>query len=131
MTPLSKYLPPLLLVGLSAMTAQADCGPGTNNTAAVQPHAAYHVAALDEVNDTDARRSIGTAVDDSVITGKVKAALVGAEDIDAMKINVDTRNGVVDLDGSVKTDAESQLAEKLAADVDGVTSVVNRLAVTR
>ena len=131
MNALSKYLSPLLLVGVSATTAHADCGAEKDGTAAVQPAAAYHIAALDDMNDNDARRSVGTAVDDSVITGKVKAALVGAEDIDAMKINVDTRNGVVELDGTVKNDAESQLAEKLAGDVDGVTSVNNRLTVSR
>ena len=92
MNALSKYLSPLLLIGISATTAQADCGNGKDDTAAVQPAAAYPVAALDEMNDNDARRSVGTAVDDSVITGKVKAALVGAEDIDAIIFDAETNS---------------------------------------
>lgn len=129
MTTVSRLLWPLVLLGLSATPALADCQAQADS--AVAEHAAYEVAAVDDMNDNGAKRSVGTAIDDSVITGKVKTALVGAEDIDAMKINVDTRNGVVELSGAVKNDAEKQLAEKLAGDVDGVTSVVNRLSVAK
>jgi osmotically-inducible protein OsmY len=51
-------------------------------------------------------------------------------DIKGSDINVDTRDGVVTLKGSVETDAEKQMAETIARETEGVTRVVNDLSVT-
>lgn len=47
-----------------------------------------------------------TATGDATLTAKVKTALITAPDLSAMKIDVDTSNGVVTLQGEVKNTAE-------------------------
>jgi len=76
------------------------------------------------------KKSAGQVVDDSVITSKVKAALLADPDVAGLKINVDTSKGKVTLKGEVKTLALWRKAEKLARDVDGVQSVNNQLVIT-
>ncbi|MEW6167829.1 MAG: BON domain-containing protein [Pseudomonadota bacterium] len=130
MTILSKYLSPLLLAGLSASPAYADCGKHQPAAEDVTSAAALHVAAVDDMN-TDADRTMGRAIDDSVITGKVKGELIDEDDIDANDIDVDTRDGVVTLTGTVDSEEEAQRAEELARSVDGVKSVQAQLSVSQ
>lgn len=73
--------------------------------------------------------SLGTKLDDSIITGKVKAALMDSADIKSMQINVETRNGVTQLAGFVTSAAMKERAGKVAAGIDGVVRVDNVLLV--
>jgi hyperosmotically inducible protein len=75
------------------------------------------------------RTSLGTKLDDSLITGKVKAALMDAKDVKSMQINVETRNGVTQLAGFVPSQAMKERAGKVAADTKGVKQVDNVLVV--
>src|SRR5690606_33766023 len=78
------------------------------------------------------RRSVGEFVDDSVITTRVKYALVQNDELDGFDINVDTREGVVILSGEVDTEAKRDLAVKVAEGVDDVREVRHdALMVTR
>jgi hypothetical protein len=72
---------------------------------------------------------IGENVQDAVITGKVRAALLGSEDIKGTEINVETHMGVVQLNGFVPTNSDLERAVTLAKQVDGVKAVQNSLAV--
>ena len=74
---------------------------------------------------TDKKEGTGEYIDDTVITAKVKAALVDDPDLKAMEINVETFKGIVQLSGFVKTAAEISKATKVAKDVKGVNSVKN------
>ncbi len=67
----------------------------------------------------------GQYIDDSVITGKVKAALVDDPTTKATEINVETYKGVVQLTGFVSSQAAANRAVELASRVNGVTSVKN------
>jgi osmotically-inducible protein OsmY len=69
------------------------------------------------------------AVDDSTVTAKVKSKLAADSQTSAMKISVDTRNGVVTLSGTVETDTEKNKAEQLARNTDGVKRVANDIKV--
>jgi hyperosmotically inducible protein len=74
-------------------------------------------------------RSAGEVIDDGVVTTKVKAALVADTSVKAHEINVETREGVVQLSGFVdSTDAKSKAAE-LAGRVAGVKEVHNDLRI--
>jgi hyperosmotically inducible protein len=73
--------------------------------------------------------SFGTKLDDSIVTGKVKAALMDSADIKSMQINVETKNGVTQLAGFVTSQGMKDKAGKVAAGVDGVTRVDNVLLV--
>src|SRR5688572_19196894 len=69
------------------------------------------------------------AASDTWITMKSKMALIEAEDVDALEINVDTIQGVVTLHGKVDSEAEKMGAEKAVAKLDGVAKVRNLLQV--
>ena len=67
----------------------------------------------------------GEYVDDSVITTKVKAAVLNEPTLKSAEINVETYKGVVQLSGFVSSEADIAKAASLAKGVKGVTSVKN------
>lgn len=69
----------------------------------------------------------GRVVDDSVITGKVKAALVADPTTKAHQISVETFKGVVQLSGFVDTSEAKARASQVAENVEGVKDVKNDL----
>jgi osmotically-inducible protein OsmY len=74
---------------------------------------------------TSKSEGTGQYIDDSVITGKVKAALIDDPATKATEINVETFKGVVQLTGFVSSQAAANRAVELAGRVNGVTSVKN------
>jgi hyperosmotically inducible protein len=75
------------------------------------------------------KTSLGTKLDDSLLTGKVKAALVDADDVRSLQINVETKNGVTQLAGFVTSADMKARAGQVAARVAGVRQVDNVLVV--
>ena len=80
-----------------------------------------------EVQQTE--RSAGQVMDDGVITTKVKAALIGDSRTKAHQIDVETREGIVQLGGFVDSAAARSAATEVAKAVSGVKTVQNRLEV--
>lgn len=68
-------------------------------------------------------------IDDSAITGKIKAEYAKDKTVSAMKIHVKTMNGVVSLSGTAKSKEEVSKAVEIAKGVHGVTSVKNAITV--
>jgi hyperosmotically inducible protein len=66
---------------------------------------------------------------DAGVTTKVKSKFLGDTDVPGLKIDVDTKDGVVTLTGTVGTAAEKQRAIELAKNTDGVKSVVDRIKI--
>jgi hyperosmotically inducible protein len=79
------------------------------------------------VGHTD--RSAGEVVDDSVVTTKVKAALVAEPATKARDITVVTREGIVQLSGFVDSATEKETASEVAQGVAGVKEVRNDLQI--
>jgi hyperosmotically inducible protein len=79
------------------------------------------------VGNTD--RSAGEVVDDSVVTTKVKAALVAEPATKARDITVVTRDGIVQLSGFVDSATEKATAAEVAQGVAGVKEVRNDLQI--
>jgi hyperosmotically inducible protein len=71
----------------------------------------------------------GRVVDDSVITAKVKSALVADPTTKAHQINVETFQGTVQLSGFVDSPEARSRATQVASDVEGVKDVKNALQV--
>jgi hyperosmotically inducible protein len=69
-------------------------------------------------------RSVGEKVDDAKITAAVKAKLTADKMKNAVKVNVDTKDGIVSLKGTVATAEAKAEAERLARDTNGVKDVV-------
>lgn len=80
---------------------------------------------------TPTEQSAGQAIDDGVVTAKVKAALVQDPVTKAHEINVETFKGTVQLSGFVESDAARVRAVELAKDVDGVKQVKDALEVRK
>ena len=72
-------------------------------------------------------RSVPEVVSDAATTASVKISLAFERGVKATDINVDTDRGTVTLNGEVGSEAERQLAVKVAEDVEGVKEVVNRI----
>ena len=67
----------------------------------------------------------GEYLDDTVITTKVKAAILGEPGLKVSEINVETFKGVVQLSGFVNSREDINKAVRVARAVNGVTSVEN------
>jgi hyperosmotically inducible protein len=78
---------------------------------------------------TRTQKSAGEQVDDSVTTGRVKAALIADPVTKAHQIDVETFKGTVQLNGFVDTAASKERAAQVAKSTKGVTSVHNNLTV--
>jgi osmotically-inducible protein OsmY len=74
---------------------------------------------------TRTHEGTGQYVDDSVITTKVKTAILSEPGLKVSEINVETFKGVVQLSGFVSSREDIQSAIKLAKAVNGVKSVSN------
>jgi hyperosmotically inducible protein len=78
---------------------------------------------------TLAAPAFGADISDPWITTKVKTALLSAEDVDGLDINVDTVDSRVTLHGRASTGAEKERAAALARSVEGVREVRNLIQV--
>lgn len=68
-------------------------------------------------------------LDDAAITASVKTDILKDPDLSVLKIDVDTKDGVVTLNGLADTEAAKARAERLASGVKGVKEVRNFLTV--
>lgn len=71
----------------------------------------------------------GEYVDDTVITAKVKTAILGESTLKSTEINVETFKGVVQLSGFVNSQSDVNRAVVVAKNVKGVKSVKNDMRV--
>jgi hyperosmotically inducible periplasmic protein len=74
-------------------------------------------------------QSAGQYVDDRTITSTVKAKLVADKAANLTRIDVDTTNRVVHLNGIVQSREQKARAEQLAMQVGGVREVKNNLQI--
>lgn len=85
--------------------------------AAVQKTDALMLATNDRVEKA------GDAVSDTWITTKVKSTLLAEDATPGMDIEVETKDGVVSLSGTVATEAEREMAINKAKGIEGVRDV--------
>ena len=74
-------------------------------------------------------RTAGQNVDDATITATVKSKLVADRAANLTRVDVDTTNRIVALNGVVESPAQKRRAEELAAQVSGVRRVDNNLQI--
>jgi osmotically-inducible protein OsmY len=78
---------------------------------------------------TPTSEGTGQYLDDTVITAKVKAAVLNEPTLKSAEINVETFKGRVQLSGFVSSRADIDKAVAVARDVMGVTSVANDMRI--
>ncbi len=82
------------------------------------------------VDETESlAKKTGEAVTDTAITSMVKTKMLADPKVKGLKIDVDTNNGVVTLNGGVASRAEMDKAIMIARDTKGVSRVVSNLHV--
>jgi hyperosmotically inducible protein len=86
-------------------------------------------AAQAKVAAQTATNGINFDAQDASITASVSAGLIKDPDLSAIKIDVDTKNGVVTLYGPAPSQAALDRATVIAKTVKGVSSVDNKLTV--
>lgn len=111
-------------------TTDSTTPPSATDTAPATPVP----SANDTMSDMKADAKEGadkakTAIDDTIITTKVKTALLADSDIKGLAIDVETSGGVVTLNGAATNQTQIDRAGKLAQDVKGVSSVENKLTI--
>jgi osmotically-inducible protein OsmY len=78
---------------------------------------------------TPKQEGTGEYFDDSVITTKVKTALLNEPTLKSMEFNVETFKGIVQLSGFVSSQADINRAVEVARGVSGVKSVKSDMRV--
>lgn len=76
-------------------------------------------------------KTAGENVDDASTTAAVKTKLVADKAANLTRIDVDTNNGIVYLNGTVDSPQQKTKAEELASQVKGVKKVVNNLQIAQ
>ncbi|QEW33686.1 molecular chaperone OsmY [Erwinia billingiae] len=75
------------------------------------------------------KASVSGYAGDTATTSEIKAKLLADDIVPSRNVKVETTNGVVQLSGTVKSQAQSERAESIAKAIDGVKSVKNDLTV--
>lgn len=72
--------------------------------------------------------TVGTEIDDSVVTTRVKSALLADPDVKSFDFKVETRKGEVQLSGFVDNQSQIDHATTITRGVVGVSSIDNKLS---
>jgi hyperosmotically inducible protein len=105
--------------------AAANASAAASNSADAVKNAA--VDAKDAAKD--AGNAVASAADAATITAAVNAGLIKDAELSAIKIDVDTKDGVVTLSGEAPNLAAKDRAGDIAKAVQGVSAVNNNLTV--
>ena len=107
------------------VTTKIDVKPGEIS------RTAYTIERAREERDIAKGRgeTIGDSLDDAWIHTKIVAQLIGNSATPERKINVDVKNNVVTLRGTVETAEQKTEAEQIAKNTESVKSVNNQLKV--
>jgi hyperosmotically inducible protein len=96
---------------------------------------AYEVKGVKAVNNKltikASPSSIGNQIDDSVLTTKIKTALLGDVTIKSFDIAVVTNKGEVQLSGFVENATQITRATELVSKIEGVQNVVNKMSIKK
>ncbi len=102
-------------------------GCGNREEQALAP-AGSAMAPTASIGTSPVGTTVGTEIDDSVVTAKVKSALLADHDTKSFEIKVETHKGQVQLSGFVDTQARIDNAIALTRNVEGVKSVENAMS---
>jgi hyperosmotically inducible protein len=75
------------------------------------------------------QKDVKRTINDTVITTKAKAQILGTKGLKSLEISVETHKGIVILSGFVDSEAARLKAEQVVSKIEGVKSVNNDLVV--
>ncbi|MDO8276898.1 MAG: BON domain-containing protein [Burkholderiaceae bacterium] len=109
--------------------AAAEAGREVKEAVASTEAAAKHAAQDAKASVQKAGSALADKIDDAAISASVKTGLAKDPDLSAIRITVETKDGVVTLQGPATSNLARERATAIAASVKGVTSVRNMLSV--
>lgn len=115
----------------SSDTGSTGGSPSSGAATASSPGATNTDAGTSGATGSGTAASAGTAIDDSIITTKLKTALLADTTLKGTDISVETRSGEVSLTGFVTSPAQKDHAAKIAQALSGVKNVDNKLALKK
>lgn len=125
MEPVKK---PILAIATLIVLAAAGCSQKSKEGDVDQKSPqAVSPQASNDVNKVSG--GVSASIDDTMITTKVKAAIVAEPALSAIDIKVNTNDGVVTLSGTIDAPDKADRAIQLAHTVDGVKAINNELVV--
>lgn len=132
-SPAVRVLVPALLL----VSGLAACGQEPAAVPAAKPGGASpEAAAREQTPAAETAKTVPVVLPgteqraaDTALAAKVKSALVADPQINALEIDVVAADGTVTLFGTAPTRASRERATRVAADITGVKSVANKLAV--
>lgn len=80
---------------------------------------------------TAATTTVGTQIDDTVITTSIKAAFLDDKSIRGSDVAVETRKGEVQLSGFLDNQAQIDRAMEVARSIKGVRNVANAMTIKK
>jgi hyperosmotically inducible protein len=83
---------------------------------------------VESATESTASTTVGTEIDDSVVTTRVKTALLENATIKSYDLKVETRKGEVMLSGFVDNVTQMELAASVARAIPGVKGVDNKMS---
>lgn len=86
---------------------------------------------LTVMNEKEGTSEVVATLTDSKVATVIKTRLLFSTDVSGTQIDVNVANGVVTLKGEVTSDAERQLALKIAENTDDVKKVVDKIKVVK
>jgi hyperosmotically inducible protein len=107
----------LLVLAITFVSALSIAGCGKSEEKAAPPPGPA----------PEAKTTVGTEIDDSTITTKVKSALLADENVKGFDIKVETRKGEVQLSGFVDNQSQIDRAITVTRGVEGVKSVDSKM----
>jgi hyperosmotically inducible protein len=111
-----KPYPTATAVAFAALLGLAGCGQGPDDTAQMN----------ERPRSAETEPPTGAAMDDSIVTTKVRTALLAEPEINGRDISVTVTGGQVTLSGVVPA-PQIMRAEAVVRGVEGVNEVVNQL----
>ena len=84
---------------------------------------------VDGTGEAAAPTTVGTEIDDSVVTTRVKSALLEDADIKSYDLKVETRKGEVMLSGFVDNVTQMERAATVARAIPGVKGIDNKMTI--
>jgi len=124
-TPQRTALTIALVTGLAL--AGAGCSDRETTTTSAVPQKSPTATATLPADGVTTRA--GAVIEDSFITTSVKSAVLAEPGLSALKIDVDTKDGVVTLSGTVASPELKSRATQIAQNTSGVRSVIDNLEI--
>jgi hyperosmotically inducible periplasmic protein len=120
-----------LAAAVATALSLTACGQRSSNDASRSTDSTVAATPAPDTSQKMAAASnqVATAVDDSALTAKVKAALIAEPGLKSLDISVDTKNAAVTLSGSVDSVASRDRAKEVASGVSGVATVVDQMTI--